>query len=721
MCTWALGAWLLIATNVVENSLAQLTPDSDFAKKYNEFHKKHLPSPHELVKMFHKKQRATEKAEVAHQEFLKSPAHQMQMIRRAHKEFQDVQHQKLVNASMDQSPGIHAKCGDHIPAADLGIMDNSFTRALFWSRPQTSFLQGGPSMAVPGSGVVQKLADNGRSETGTVTSAEKWEEVDPFVKVFKDGWSLTGCFKDQMHEFGDMYGDNKDQFRHASTNVSIVKYKEVVLKEKQVAMTPKKCYEFCRTVPDMVFFGITGGRDCYCMPFYQPGASGSENCDLPCPGDPVMMCGGKEKSSIFEMHMCADTAGDLLYNSVKAEMELVYFYDTAFMTDKLGKWLDEAGKLLQKVAGSVGDSGASDLGKEALTEAASLFDPRTGWGHCRGEYKMLLDLYDEAKPLYDADFTWAKNLQKAEDTIAQMDALRKKLHRCANEAEYPILAVYPFYYEFMASLDEEELQAKTDKYIDGLVGFYPAIYMKDNFFPEEMSSCKGKLLGRPKPIPLSSCAESCDQITQPTRCAGFQFFQFMDGSRQIPLCFHFEEMEEVRTYRCQTFHGGIVLDQEKTKAKAKQTFLNAVGAADDTSGAKKEKAKYGASKLAVCDKVKIARKYSFLSCESIFGKESKVIGMCPDECDESEGGKNTAVCMARHSLGDPRIEHTEVTRCFGENEKVSQADADWRLQEFGVDASGGAGPKIEGEIKMAGAVVDEPYGHVWTPGPAGQR
>merc|ERR1719191_2423206 len=121
----------------------------------------------------------------------------------------------------------------------------------------------------------------------------------------------------------------------------------------------------------------------------------------------------------------------------------------------------------------------------------------------------------------------------------------------------------------MASLDETELQAKTDKHIDGLVGFYPAMYMMNPVWPIEMSSCKGKLMGRPKPIPFSSCAEACDQITRPVRCAGFQYFQFMDGDRQIPLCFLFEEMEEVRTYRCKEFRGGLVLDQEQKKEQAK--------------------------------------------------------------------------------------------------------------------------------------------------------
>jgi hypothetical protein len=716
----ALAASFFAAAHAAGSSLVasskQLQPE--FQKLYAEYHKKHVPSPQDLATKFYKKQRAVQKAKAEKKEFLKSPAHKLEMERRAHKEYQEVRRQS--NTSGDNLPaeamsvtmsvkGHNLKCGDHVPLKDLGIMDNAFTRAIFWDRvdtkPHHALLQGGPSMAVPGAGATQKMADNGRSKEGTITSAEKWEEVTPMVKVFKDGWSLIGCFKDQMHEFGDKFGDNYDQYRQENLNVSIVKYSEVVLRENQVAMTPKKCYEFCRTVPDMVYFGVTGGRDCYCMPFYQHGASGSDNCDLPCEGDPKQMCGGKEKSSMFEMHMCQDTAGDLLYNSVKAEMELVYFYDTAFMTDKLGKNLEKGGKLLQKVAGSVGDMGASALGKAALTEAASLFDPNTGWGVCRPQYAKLIDLYIEAKELYEADFTFAKELQQAEDTMMMMDNLRKKLHKCAEDAEGPILAVYPFYFGFMASLDETELQAKTDKYIDGIVGFYPAIYMMDQFAPQEMSSCKGEMLGLPKPLPFSSCAESCDQITRPARCAGFQYFQFMDGDTQVPLCFHFMEMKEVRTYRCTELRGtGLVLDQEE---KAKKAF--------------RSKKIPGDTSLNICEKVRMARKFSMLSCESIFGKASKVIEECPDDCQDTEGAANTAVCMARHSLGNPRLEHHPIRRCFGENKKTSQANADWRLQEFGVDASGGAGPKIEGEIKMAGSVVREPYGHVWTPGPAGQR
>lgn len=713
---------LIVVANAAEYSLAafnmQLQPDSEWAKKYAQMHKKHLPSPQQLTEGYrtqqHKKQRAAEKAKVAHEEFLKSPAYHIQMMRRAHKEFQEVHRQNTsANDGPDEAMSAHGlRCGDHIPLADLGIMNNAFTRAVFSSQPHAALLQGGPSMAAPGAGVVQTPADNGRSEMGTVTSVEKPTEVTPFVKVFKDGYSLTGCFKDQMYDFGDMHGDNKDQYREL-TNTSIVKYNEVVLKEKQGGMTPKKCYEFCRTVPDMVFFGVKGGRDCYCMPFYKPGASGSDNCDMPCEGDPVQMCGGEEKSSIFEMHMCADTAGDLLYKSVKAEVELVYFYDTAFMADKLGKWLERVGNLLKQVAGSVGDSGATELATEALLQASSLFDPTTGWGACRPKYKMLLDLYNEAEPLYDADFTFADKLQQAEDLMFMMENLRLKLHDCAQDSESnEVQPVYPFYYEFMASLDEQDLQKKMDKYVPSIIGYYPAIYMMNPLALQETSSCKGKLLGRPKPLPFSQCAEVCDMTVHPTRCAGFQYFQFMDGDTQIPLCQMFEEFEEIKTYRCKELRGGLVLEQDT--AQAKKTFRGAAAAPGKGSDANLPQD--------ICAEIRTVRKYSYLSCQAMFGKESRVIDLCKEECEDTNGAMNVAVCMGRMSLGKPRIPHIEVRKCFGENQGLtSQANADWRLQEFGVDASGGAGPKIEGEIKMGGTVVEEPYGHVWTPGPAGQR
>merc|ERR1719181_1578633 len=97
-----------------------------------------------------------------------------------------------------------------------------------------------------------------------------------------------------MYYRGDKYGDHKVDYKlGAVSRVSIVHYDAFVSKEDRVDMTPTKCFEFCRTVPNMGFFGLTNGRSCYCTPYY------------------TAMGGGKTKSSIFAMHMCGSTGEDL--------------------------------------------------------------------------------------------------------------------------------------------------------------------------------------------------------------------------------------------------------------------------------------------------------------------------------------------------------------------------------------------------------------------------
>jgi len=78
------------------------------------------------------------------------------------------------------------------------------------------------------------------------------------------------CVKDYMYYRGDKFGDNKHDYKLANTSaVSIVHYEAFVAKEDRVEMTQKVCFEFCRTVPNMGFFGIVNGRGCYCTPYFQ--------------------------------------------------------------------------------------------------------------------------------------------------------------------------------------------------------------------------------------------------------------------------------------------------------------------------------------------------------------------------------------------------------------------------------------------------------------------
>jgi len=91
------------------------------------------------------------------------------------------------------------------------------------------------------------------------------QEAAPFERVYKDGNMMVTCIKDNMFYHGDKFGDHKHAYEIGSSkNVSIVHYAAVVPKEDQTEMTPTVCYDFCRTIPEMLYFGIQNGRECYC-------------------------------------------------------------------------------------------------------------------------------------------------------------------------------------------------------------------------------------------------------------------------------------------------------------------------------------------------------------------------------------------------------------------------------------------------------------------------
>merc|ERR1719223_943090 len=111
------------------------------------------------------------------------------------------------------------------------------------------------------------------------------DSIKPFEKVLKDGYMLTECVKDAMYVHGDKFGNNKFDYKMGDTaNSSIVHSSEHVAKEDREQMTHQVCFEFCRDIPDMGFFGISNGRDCYCESWYTPMASDSSDCDAVCEG-----------------------------------------------------------------------------------------------------------------------------------------------------------------------------------------------------------------------------------------------------------------------------------------------------------------------------------------------------------------------------------------------------------------------------------------------------
>jgi len=98
----------------------------------------------------------------------------------------------------------------------------------------------------------------------------------------------------------------------------------------ELGMTPRLCFDFCRQYENAKFFGLHAGRDCYCSVYFHARSVGGEGeCNAVCEGDKKEFCGGMEKSSLFEMHMCDDSATEaekiqeMSLNAVLASDEVV--------------------------------------------------------------------------------------------------------------------------------------------------------------------------------------------------------------------------------------------------------------------------------------------------------------------------------------------------------------------------------------------------------------
>merc|ERR1719362_2178395 len=222
-----------------------------------------------------------------------------------------------------------------------------------------------------------------------------------------------------MFEHGDKFGDNKHEYELGDiSNVSIVHYTAHVAKEQQEPMTHAICFAFCRGIPEMMFFGIKNGRECYCTPYYQQMAGDSSMCDAPCDGNAGMMCGGKSKSAIFQMHQCADTASDLKVAAGKLGAEMKNLDEIREKVRREGIWMQLAGKWLQKMFGPVGDIHASDLQQRAKAWSGELEDAAKKGKALHGKME---ELEKAAGGMTGADFSMYDKVTAAEEIIHEME------------------------------------------------------------------------------------------------------------------------------------------------------------------------------------------------------------------------------------------------------------------------------------------------------------
>jgi hypothetical protein len=337
----------------------------------------------------------------------------------------------------------------------------------------------------------------------------------PFKTVLKDGFLEVDCVKDYMYYRGDKFGDNKHDYKLGPvSNVSIVHYAAFVAKEDQVEMTQKVCFEFCRTVPNMGFFGIVNGRGCYCTPYFTPMESDSTQCDAVCEGDNTLMCGGKSKSSVFAMHMCASTEEDLGARSdtaggLKSDM------DAKVKTAKgLSKDMQTMGEDLQKSFGQVGDSGASGVAQDAKVFAGTLLHKVEDADAVAVKLGSLVKDGSGLK-----DFTAPETVTKAERIMEGIDEEVAAGELVTDE------------------LDKLTALASPSKTTTGAAKqYYPVMYFVDKEFESVPTTCSGAKVA--EPIVGKSedgCATACDANIH--ECVGFQYFKKGDTE----LCYLFSK------------------------------------------------------------------------------------------------------------------------------------------------------------------------------------
>jgi len=380
------------------------------------------------------------------------------------------------------------------------------------------------------------------------------DEIEPFQMVTKDGFLLTACVKDAMLEHGDKFGNGKHRYKMASTsNVSIVHYAEIIPKEDREKMTINRCFDFCRTVPNMVYFGLQGGRDCYCTPFYKPMAGENSNCDLTCEGDPSQMCGGKTRSSVFEMHSCDDTRSELQDIITLVEDDIfLHLQDTAdHVKDVADEGLYDAQEL-QAVFGAAGGIDTSAYMQEAKVYSGELEKPSL---EAQKLIDSLQDAYDAASVSLNRNLRDFDNIKVAEDAIKTLKAgiaagkdLKFTMKQNMKKA-HPVSLV--------GTGDEEE--GHNFNSTEAATQYYPIMYFVEDEYKVQFvnegsamwhhpTTCTGNLLQIVFGASADDCAHSCDGL--PGKCDGFQFMDFNDG-----MCFLFESILTVQQWTGCTQNG----------------------------------------------------------------------------------------------------------------------------------------------------------------------
>jgi hypothetical protein len=400
------------------------------------------------------------------------------------------------------------------------------------------------------------------------------DNTDHSEKVHADGFFSVRCVADEMEITADLHSDNKFKYANGA-NVSIIRYKDTLDREKQRPMKPQVCFEFCRTVPGMKFFGLIYGRECYCTPFFVP-TTGDGVCDLPCEGDAASTCGGSGMSNIYEMHMCADTAAKLDKAIEAAKNATGRTEEGADNSTEAGDSMEVSAETVMKAAAEGGDMATNDMGQQAKGFTSEVH-------RAAKEADEAADKLDEARmaaeKLVGKDFTIPDNLADAEVAMKKLKELRevaKETRQTARELTLeatmkaiseeeatsalrlfgPVLPMVARWTGEDYSLLEKKAPA------DPIAALHQKVEAKKRGKAiAEMerrgdlgvqSTCEGVLAAEPLVgLSMGECAAACDNLalkSEDNYCIAFNHYNVRD---EDTLCYLLMEVKEIWKYNCQ--------------------------------------------------------------------------------------------------------------------------------------------------------------------------
>jgi len=396
--------------------------------------------------------------------------------------------------------------------------------------------------ALPGAIQAPALGDG---QDGTVAGEA------PHLSIYKDGFWSVGCRLDAMQLEGDKYGDEAQSYDLGrSANTSIVRYKDILERENQKDMTPQVCFDFCRTVPEMQFFGLVHGRDCYCMHYYRDTAGGSGVCDLPCDGDSSSICGGEHKSSIYQMHSCEGGLEQDVTDAMADLSEVTSAVGEAKgSTEEVAGMMQASGDFLEGLA----EATASPLAQEAKVAAGPLTRAAEDLATLEGQ---MSEASGEGESLQGMDTSSFENRKKAEEALSHSEDLMDAADEALPAAEEWVEKTSP---------DVELGEGFNNTFV-------PILRQVEADLERRQSVCTGDLTGSPLVgLSYDACTSVCDSLAPSSsedHCIAVQYFDFPG---EAPLCFMYKALTELTVFDCDYEGDGASEPPAQTEGDAEES------------------------------------------------------------------------------------------------------------------------------------------------------